>query len=700
MNFLHPWAAVAGVIAAGLPILIHWLTRPRPVRMPLSTIRFVREALRQRRAVHWLRDLLVLLLRVAAILLLALAIARPQSGDRAARSQEEASSAVRVVLLDVSQSMGATQQGVEAMERARTAAAGLLRYRPGLAANVIFAGASSRSVFEEPSTNLNALRDELQRCNVRAERIDVNQALSRAAAMLAPRSGGDGRRYELVVLSDFQRTNWAGADFSIIPPTARIRFESVASPMVPANLAILGAECHVQRSMGRSLHLAVEVGNFSPAARRVTVEANLGKKVCRLEGSCPAGGRVTLTELLDAPEEGWLTGQVRLLGVEDSLPADDVRPLVARIRPTPVYALITRQAKEQRPSSSHFLECGLVPDASLGRQAAARLVRIDPGALQRQQLVDAAMIVLDHPGKLPQESIHLLAGLMRRGRAVLYVASEDADATNLHVLASAAGRGLQMPVEFVPAPSPAARRDLALAAVARDSAPFRVFGDSLTAIVRQLRFSGGLGSRRIEGGLADDVLAAYGDGSACLMLTSADAGALAVLNADLAQSNLPKTPAFVPILEELVERMLDRGEVQRPTPCGEALVVQLPAEVETAADLKIVAPGDSGKDPCGELAEDRGGVVWQWESPDRPGAYRIQLAGQTVFAASVEVSPEESELESLAPDVLQNRLAAGRTTSFAQAGDDEGRDDAWARYLTACAFCMTASVAVLLAFKT
>ena len=48
--------------------------------------------------------------------------------------------------------------------------------------------------------------------------------------------------------------------------------------------------------------------------------------------------------------------------------------------------------------------------------------------------------MLDHPGRLPAESIKLLASLLRRGRPVLYVAAEPADATNLGVLADA-GRG-------------------------------------------------------------------------------------------------------------------------------------------------------------------------------------------------------------------------------------------------------------------
>ena len=43
MAYLHPWAIVVGVLAAGLPLAIHLLTRPRPIRLPLSTIRFVRD---------------------------------------------------------------------------------------------------------------------------------------------------------------------------------------------------------------------------------------------------------------------------------------------------------------------------------------------------------------------------------------------------------------------------------------------------------------------------------------------------------------------------------------------------------------------------------------------------------------------------------------------------------------------------------
>ena len=99
MNLLHPWALGIGALAISLPVLIHWLTRPRPVTLPLSTLRFVREAVQQRRARYRLRDLLILLLRTAAVALLAWAFARPLIGAKPTVA-ETTGDAVRVVVVD------------------------------------------------------------------------------------------------------------------------------------------------------------------------------------------------------------------------------------------------------------------------------------------------------------------------------------------------------------------------------------------------------------------------------------------------------------------------------------------------------------------------------------------------------------------------------------------------------------------------
>ncbi|HEX2473282.1 MAG TPA: BatA domain-containing protein, partial [Lacipirellulaceae bacterium] len=77
MSFLNAWAIGIGAAALLAPLAVHFLTRPRPVSFPLSTIRFLREVIEQRRARSRLRDLIVLLLRMLAVGLLAMALARP-----------------------------------------------------------------------------------------------------------------------------------------------------------------------------------------------------------------------------------------------------------------------------------------------------------------------------------------------------------------------------------------------------------------------------------------------------------------------------------------------------------------------------------------------------------------------------------------------------------------------------------------------
>src|SRR5688572_10319983 len=155
MNLLHPWALAVGGLAVGLPVLIHWLTRPRPVTLPLSTVRFVREAVQQRRARYRLRDLVILLLRAAAVCLLAWAFARPLAGSKPVVAHAPGE-AVRVVVLDRSQSMAAVTGGVQAFERGRAAAAKHLAYSHGLRGNLVLASAKPQAAFPGASANFAA----------------------------------------------------------------------------------------------------------------------------------------------------------------------------------------------------------------------------------------------------------------------------------------------------------------------------------------------------------------------------------------------------------------------------------------------------------------------------------------------------------------------------------------------------------------
>ncbi len=696
MNFLHPWAIPLGLIGASIPLLVHWLTRPRPVRLPLSTLRFVEEAVRQRRARHRLRDAIILLLRMAAVGLIAAAFARPLFGERPVVAARDDAAATRVVIVDQSLSMAAAAGGIPAFERARGEAVKYLTHRPGLHVNLILAGARPRAVFDQPSSNASALRDALAEARPRPERLDLDAAVALAAEMLSEH-GTEGERSELVVLSDFQRSQWAAADFSPLPEGTSIQLEGVAPSETPVNLAVLGVRARGGLQSHHQIRVEVEVGNFSTTRRDVTVELAVGEARYRLEGTCPEHARATLATDIPGAQVGWMTCEARLAGVQDAIAVDDARPFVLEVHPIPTILLITRERADQPGASSFFLERGLAPSQRRNGKASTRLVRLDPADIDRRTLAGADLIVLDHAGKLPAERVGLLASFMTRGRPILYVAAEPVDATNLAMLAEAAGSALQMPVEFIPPPQDRARRDLFLAEVRGSASPFNVFGDSLTRLLTPLRFAGGLASRQVEGALADDVLASFSDRSACLVSTTCGIGSLAVLNVDLARSNFQYSPAFVPILGELVNHMMRRRRVEAAFLCGEPLTVYAPPTAESVDTLTIAGPANEP----GALTEEGGTILWQWAEPAPPGVYSLRRAEQTLMAVAVAAPPEESDLRTLDPRVLETRVAGPRTVGFRSATTDAGAtEDAWSWIAVVCCVCMLLELAVLRTFRT
>ena len=161
MNFLHPWAIVIGLLGMALPLVVHYLTRPRPKSMPLSTIRFVRDAVKQRQSRSKLRDGLVLLCRSLAIGLLALAFAQPLFNAVPTDVGTDSTRLRRIVILDVSQSMAATDGSVGRFQLAKVQAKRFLDSESGFKANLILAGAQPKAVFEQASANIKVLNDAL-----------------------------------------------------------------------------------------------------------------------------------------------------------------------------------------------------------------------------------------------------------------------------------------------------------------------------------------------------------------------------------------------------------------------------------------------------------------------------------------------------------------------------------------------------------
>src|SRR5206468_1494992 len=116
LSFLSP-LFLFGAAAAAVPIVLHFLNRQPEARVKFSAVKLLREAPVEHTQKRRLRQLLLLALRVTALLLLALAFARPFFATGAAVT----SSGVTIVALDTSYSMSAPGRFDRARDLAKAA---------------------------------------------------------------------------------------------------------------------------------------------------------------------------------------------------------------------------------------------------------------------------------------------------------------------------------------------------------------------------------------------------------------------------------------------------------------------------------------------------------------------------------------------------------------------------------------------------
>src|ERR1043166_5634823 len=121
MAFLNP-LLLWGAAAVSVPILIHLLMNRKVRRMAWAAMRFLENAVQRNEKRMRLEDILLLLLRCAVLVFLALALARPALRKAGLGGLGESGSEAAVIVLDNSYSMGQTDGVSTRFQKAQQAA--------------------------------------------------------------------------------------------------------------------------------------------------------------------------------------------------------------------------------------------------------------------------------------------------------------------------------------------------------------------------------------------------------------------------------------------------------------------------------------------------------------------------------------------------------------------------------------------------
>lgn len=226
-SFLSPTFLIAAA-AAIIPLILHLMQKRRTVRMPFSTLRFLKVA--QKRSSNRIRmeNFLLWLLRTLLLIAIAAAFAVPVVRTvNLGRLMGQAHRDV-VLILDVSYSMGYETGQRRVWESTRQTALAILRgLQKGDRASVILAGDRPTTLIEKPSADLAMVQSLIESLDPRPESSHLDEALPEALKTL--KESGNRER-EIYVLTDGQALPWAGFDSS------NRADRTVAGPWDPASV--------------------------------------------------------------------------------------------------------------------------------------------------------------------------------------------------------------------------------------------------------------------------------------------------------------------------------------------------------------------------------------------------------------------------------------------------------------------------------
>jgi hypothetical protein len=197
--------ALAGLICAAGPVLIHLLNRRRFRVVEWAAMEFLLDAISQRRRRVRLRDIILLLLRTAAVLLFGLALARPYLASGGALLDANRPRHL-VLLIDNSLSMGYRSVDTTRLQQAQRQAAALVESLPDGSSSTIVAtcgdASGLRGPFRRKSDALEQLAD-IALADGTSRQEDVFALVQATRGSAAPLAD------QFVYFTDLQQSDWS-----------------------------------------------------------------------------------------------------------------------------------------------------------------------------------------------------------------------------------------------------------------------------------------------------------------------------------------------------------------------------------------------------------------------------------------------------------------------------------------------------------
>jgi len=418
MEFANP-IFLWGLLAVPLPILLHLFFKRRKTKVDFSTLQFFHRRRKYLAHRRHLREWLLLLLRVLALLCLVLALAR-----LFLRSTPLAFSArtnVVIVLDDTLSMERKLSSGASAFSLAQAKAEEILDSLGDgdAAALVLLSGRQAIAM----TRKLHGVRQLVQDAQVVGAAGSYSAALTQASEYLT----GDGNpNREIFVLSDFQRNQAPSAPLEIASGNGqRLYLLPVGSGEIE-NLSVESIALSTRPQMlNKRMLIPYTVRNHGEKDRETTVSLSMNAEtVNRVALSVPAGSAVSGSFEYVPERAGYFSGA---LSITDRGPALDNRRYFTLHVYENINVLFLESNVSVQAPPGHFLKVALdpVPGEALNG------IHTEYGFIQEISAAELGrhhVVVLANPLPLTAAAAALLRQYMINGGTLLFFAGSNSGA--------------------------------------------------------------------------------------------------------------------------------------------------------------------------------------------------------------------------------------------------------------------------------
>ena len=625
MSFLSPLFFL-GLAAIVIPVLVHLIQRERKRVVEFPSLMFVQripyQSVRRRRIRHWF----LLLLRAAAVALIVAAFARPFFPQGSVAAAAAGGAREVVILLDQSASMGYGDH----WDRARDAARDVVRsLGPNDRATLVLFGRNAEEHMRA-TADRGRLEAAIDAAGVTSGGTRYGPALKLAESTL---SQSTLQRREVVLISDFQKSGWTGAEDVDFGENARLIPVSIASDDT-SNLSVPSVTFARSTFSGQErITLTAGIANKSASAANgvaVTLEIE-GIQLETLPVSIAANAAASVSFAPFTLAEPAVRGTVR--AGSDPLALDNAFHFVLTpSRPVPVLVVDSGGTSQSSFYLSKALAIGNAP---------AFQVEVVPTSRATPAMLDKSAVLILNDSMAPLGiSRDVLKRFVERGGGLLVAIG---DRTSWP--ATPTTEADLLPGRLGPVVDRTSGRGAALGFLDHGHPVLEVFkaprsGD-FTA-VRVFRY------RALQTDPNDRILVRFDDGAVAAAERRVGTGRVIAWTTTLDNSwnDLATKPVFLPLVHQLV-RYLARYEPPAAwLTVGQ--VVDLSATLKGRADRVVVTPSSERL----TIPASEPGLLELAEA----GVYEIRSttggASGRADRIAVNIDPTESDLAAIDPGEL------------------------------------------------